>query len=152
MTVKKLLSIALLVLLALSLAGCRGAEEAVKLCRIEITDLTGEREPVTLAELSQKEVNEFLGTEDWENEETDAPADLTPQYRIEVYQDPTKTAMQLEDTQPLKILEYVTYADTNVVKCTVGGEILPEEIVEGFLEHYNVAPPSFFASLNAALS
>lgn len=152
MKMKKLLSFALLAVLALSLAGCRVSEDAVKLCRIEITDLTGTHDPVTLAELSQKEVNTFLGAEDWENTETDAPAGLTPQYRIEVYQDPTKTATQLEDTRPLKILEYVTYQDTDVVKCTVGGDILPEEIVEGFLEQYSVAPPTFFASLNAAMA
>ena len=71
---KKLLSFALLAVLALSLAGCRVSEDAVKLCRIEITDLTGTHDPVTLAELSQKEVNTFLGAEDWENTETDAPA------------------------------------------------------------------------------
>lgn len=150
---KKLIALILTAALALCFAGCRTADgEALKLCRIEITDLTGAHDPVTLPELSQEEVNDFLGTADWENKETDAPAGLTPQYKIEVWQDAAKTVLGDDAPEALKILEYVTYADTDVVKCTVAGDILPEELVENFLEHYSVAPPAFFASLDAAMA
>lgn len=138
--------------LLLSFAGCGASDgEALKLCRIEITDLSGQREPVTLDGLSQEEVNDFLCVKDWGDGEAAAPEGQAPAYCVEVYQDPTKTAVQLEDTQPLKILEYVTYEGTDVVKCIVGGEILPQEIVEDFLENYIVAPQAFFDALEQAL-
>ena len=150
---KKWTALVLAAVLALCLAGCGASgEEALKLCRVEITDLTGAHDPVTLAELSQEELNEFLGAADWENEEVDAPAGLTPQYQVEVYQDTTKTVLGEDAPEPLKILEYMTYTDTDVVKCTVAGDILPEEVVKGFLEYYSIAPPTFFASLNEAMA
>lgn len=150
---KKLSVFVLLAALVLGLAGCGVSDgEPLKLCRVEITDLSGQREPVTLEGLSREELNGFLCAEDWGDGEAAAPAGQAPAYRVEVYQDPTKTATQLEDTQPLKILEYVTYEGTDVVKCVVGGEILPQEIVEEFLEHYTVAPRGFFDALEQALA
>ena len=107
---KKLSVFVLLAALVLGLAGCGVSDgEPLKLCRVEITDLSGQREPVTLEGLSREELNGFLCAEDWGDGEAAAPAGQAPAYRVEVYQDPTKTATQLEDTQPLKILEYVTY-------------------------------------------
>lgn len=149
---KKLGVLMVLAALLLSFAGCGVSDgEALKLCRIEITDLSGQREPVTLDGLSQEEVNDFLCVKDWGDGEAAAPERQAPAYRVAVYQDPTKTAAQLEDTQPLKILEYETYEGTDTVKCTIGGEILPKEVVEGFLENYTVAPRAFFDALEQAV-
>jgi len=143
----------LLAALLLSLAGCAGPdEEAAKLCRIEITDLTGEHAPAVLEDLSQEEAGAFLFEGDWDQTEP-APAEgLTPRYVVSVYQDATRTVLGENDGELLKILEYVTYEDTDLVKCTVGADFLPEKLVEGFLEVYDTAPPEFFAALNEALS
>lgn len=153
MTMKRWTALVLAAVLALCLVGCGASDgEALKLCRIEITDLTGAHDPVTLAELSQEDLNDFLGAADWEGWETDAPDGLTPQYWVEVYQDATKTVLGEDAPEALKILEYVTYMNTDVVKCTVAGDILPEEVVKGFLKHYSIAPPTFFAALNEAMA
>lgn len=144
---------ALLGALMLSLAGCRGSDgEELKLYRIEITDLTGAQEPVVLEGLTQTDMNGFLYEGDWENTETVDPSGLVPQYHIEIYQDATQTVLGEDAPEPLKILEYVTYQDTDLVKCTIGADFLPKQLVEGFLEIYDTAPQSFFTALHEALT
>ncbi len=145
--------VALLAVFLLSLTACRVVVgEEAKLYRVEITDLTGEHAPVTLEGLTQADMSGFLYEEDWNHEESPDVSGLIPQYHVEIYQDATKTALGKDAPEPLKIIEYVTYQDTDLIKCTIGAEFLPKQLVEGFLEIYDAAPPEFFAALNEAFT
>lgn len=150
---KRVTICAVLLVLLLSLAGCGASVTGgEKLCRIEIEDLSGVLDTAVVKDLSQEEVVEFFHDDNWGRTENVDPETLTPRYAVAVYQDATKTVLGDDDSEPLKIMEYVTYEDTDVVKCIIGEAFLPQEIVENYLEHYSVAPAEFFATLDRLIS
>lgn len=150
---KKLIALILTAALALCFAGCRTADgEAVKLCGVEITDLSGDRDPVCSEKLSQNEIGEFLAEEEpWSDAEGVDEAALTPLYRVAIWQDTTQTLLGDDAPERMKIMEFVLYADTSVVKCSIGKDFLPEQVGD-LLVRFQTAPQGFFDSVNALLN
>lgn len=158
---KKTVLICFIVLaLALAFSGCGKKTPAVngdeKLGRIEISQADGQGKTTVLKNLSQSDMSDFFDEDNWKDLTAVPDGELTPEYRIALYQEKTETVIKTDDGDGyLKVMEYVTYKDSDIVKVIVGGEvaekILPEELSDKLLDMYSIASEKFFSSLDKAL-
>ncbi|MDE7268097.1 MAG: hypothetical protein K2N89_11590 [Lachnospiraceae bacterium] len=142
-----------------TLTGCGFRVEAnedkfEKLYRIEIQDVDGTN-IVTLEELSNKEMVRFFDDEDgkWNTALFYSEEGLTPQYIINVYQEKTQTVIQTEDGDAYeKVLTYMTYEDSDIVKVVVDENTVHGMVSEDDLTFYYRGTEKFFSALNDAIS
>lgn len=153
------------------LAGCGSEEESDKLCRIEV--LSGEDGTVLkiMENMTQDEAAAFLDVQQEMNisgvsldilgfdvaqhdsGEIRSEEGLAPEYRIILYQEKTKTVIQSGDDTYQKIMEYVTYKDSDLVKMIICGDVAEDvELKEEFLTVYYNGTDIFFANLREALN
>lgn len=148
---KKIISLfGILVLIFIAITGCsKQANE--KLCRIEIAD-SNNNIVAKLENQSQTDVTEFFDESNWT--ETNISADhLVTEYVISVYQEKTKTVIKTEnDGEYEKIMEYVTFENSDIVKVLVGGDVVEGIVSDELLEEYYVASIDFFSKINNAVS
>lgn len=100
----------------LLLAGCSPQNSAGKLCKVEFLDAGTEKVLKTLEKQSQDEVFSLFQIDDWK--EAEKPEDeLTPEYKILVYQEKTPALLSFlpvfnNGDNYIQILEFTTYKDS----------------------------------------
>lgn len=148
---KKLISLFGIVLMLFTvISGCSKTVDE-KLCRIEISDSKNNVIAV-LENQSQADVTDFFDDAKWM--ETQPPADrLSTEYIVSVYQEKTKTVVKTaNDDEYEKIMEYETFKDSDIVKVSIGGDIVNGIISDEFLDGYYVASSEFFSKVNHTVS
>ncbi|MBD5144700.1 MAG: hypothetical protein HDT21_02080 [Ruminococcus sp.] len=150
---KILLLCVLTAILSVLLTGCT-KEDAVgeKLCRIEILNAAEHDSVTVLEQQRQADVSEFFDENNW-TETAGSSGELTPQYVISLYQEKTPTVIKEENGEPYeKIMEYVTYENSETVKVSIGGDLVNGFVSDEFLTGYYIGSEKFFSSLNEALN
>lgn len=110
---------AVILLLCLFLAGCSPDNPSGKLCRIEFLSAGTEEVLKTLDKQTQEQVFSLLQVDEWE--ETDKPeGELTPEYKILVYQEKTPALLSFlpffsSGSDYIQILEFTMYKDSQYV-------------------------------------
>ncbi len=151
---KKLISLfGIIVLIFAAMTGCSKAEH-LKLCRIEIAD-KNQNVAAVLENQSQADVSALLDESGWE--EIDKPTDkLVTEYVISVYQARTKTVVGTDNDEYIKIMEYETFEDSDIVKVSIGGDLVNSpvsgELLDEYLENYYIASSDFFSKINNVVS
>lgn len=73
---------------------------------------------------------------------------LVVKYVISVYQEKTKTVINTKNDDYEKIIEYVIFENSDVVKVSIGGDIVGSDIVpDNALDEYYIASSDFFAKI-----
>lgn len=154
-SMKKIISLfAIILLLFTIMTGCSKTDN-LKLCRIEITD-QNHNVIAVLENQTQADVSELLDETNWK--ETDKPSDkLINEYVVSVYQERTKTVIKTDkDDEYIKIMEYETFENADVVKVSIGGDLVnspaSEELLDEYLEDYYIASSDFFSKINNIVS
>ena len=148
---KKIISfLAILILVFIAMAGC-GKTVDEKLCRIEIAD-SNYNVITVLEKQSQLDVSKFFNESDWKETEK-ATDNLVSKYVITVYQEKTETVIKADSNDEyIKIMEYVTFENSDIVKVLVSGDIVKGIVSDEFLEEYYIASSDFFSEINNAVS
>ncbi|MDE5859817.1 MAG: hypothetical protein K2H23_05465 [Oscillospiraceae bacterium] len=135
-------------ILALLLTGCTKEDQiGEKLCRIEIANATEQSDVSVLENQKQSDVTVFFDESNW-TETTKTVNDLTPQYVISLYQEKTPTVIKSENGDPyIKIMEYVTFENSNIVKVSISGGVVNNTLTEEYLSEYYVGSEKFFSAL-----
>ncbi len=138
-------------IMPLSLTGCdKGKQVSEKLCRIEIAKADGQQNTTVLEQLKQSEVSEFFDENNW-TETPETNSKLVPQYTISLYQEKTPTVIKSEDNEPYeKIMEYVTFENSEIVRVSISGDLANSSISEKYLSAYYVGSEKFFSALEKA--
>lgn len=150
---KILLSCVLTVILSVLLTGC-AKEDTVgeKLCCIEISDALENSKVVVLKQQRQADVSEFFDDSNW-TETAENNGELIPKYVISLYQEKTPTVIKQENYEPYeKIMEYVTYENSETVKVSLGGDLVNGFVSDEFLSGYYIGSEKFFSALNKAMN
>ncbi len=76
---------------------------------------------------------------------------------VSVYQERTKTVIKNEsDDEYIKIMEYVIFENSEVVKVSIGGDLVngsaSKELLDEYLEDYYLASSDFFSKINNIVS
>lgn len=152
---KKLIGIfGILILLFTALTGCSKAEQ-LKLCRIEIAD-KNQNVLTILENQSQSDINELFNEDSWTAIEK--PNDkLASEYVISVYQEKTKTVIETDsDNEYIKIMEYVTFENSEIVKVSIGKDLIngpaSDKLLDECLEDYYIASSDFFSKIHNLVS
>lgn len=148
---RKIVSLfSILALVCIVITGCNKQVDE-KLCRIEIAD-SNHNIVAKLENQSQSDVTGFFDESDWK--ETNISTDnLIPEYIISVYQEKTKTVIQTENAGEYeKIMEYVTFENTDVIKVSIGGDVVGDIVSDDILDEYYTASSDFFSKIKAAVS
>lgn len=157
-----------LVTLCFLLSGCEREEEIEKLCKIEIVREDTSVIIKMMDFMTQGDVADFLDEEEWGMQVEDSmseeevheietkveQAELIPEYRIILYQEKTKTLVSLNNNQEYeKILEYVTYQDSELVKVIIESDTIKNmELSDEFRSYYFKGTEKFFENLREAVS
>lgn len=150
---KILLSCVLTVILSVLLTGCT-KEDAVgeKLCRIEISNAAEHSSIAVLEQQRQADVSEFFDENNW-TKTAENGGELIPKYVISLYQEKTPTIIKQENDEPYeKIIEYVTYENSETVKVSIGGDLVNGVVSDEFISGYYVGSEKFFSALNKAMN
>lgn len=152
---KKLISLfGIMIISIIMMIGCSRAENS-KLCRIEIAD-KNQNIVAVLENQSQSDVSVLFDETDWK--EIEKPTEkLAAEYVVSVYQERTKTVIKNEsDDEYIKIMEYVTFENSEVVKVSIGGDLVngsaSKELLDEYLEDYYLASSDFFSKINNIIS
>lgn len=141
---KKIVAIFSIVLLIfIVMAGCSNKVDE-KMCKIEICD-SNNNIVAKLENQSQVDVAEFFNEENWtaSNNSTDS---LIAEYVISVYQEKTKTVIKAENNDGYeKIMEYVTFENSDIVKVSIGGDVVGNIVPDDVLDEYYIASSDFFS-------
>lgn len=139
-----------LVLVLIAITGCSKAVDE-KLCRIEISD-SNYNIITVLENQSQSDVSKFFDESNWKETENSTD-NLVSEYVITVYQEKTETVIKADDNDEyIKIMEYVTFENSDIVKVLVGGDVVKGIVSDKFLEEYYIASSDFFLEINNAVS
>lgn len=142
---KKILSYGMILCLLL-LAGCginskeTETEETEKKCKIEVQ--AAEEDTLLQTIEDQNTVNELLDMEQWEEAES-LPEDLTPEYKLVVYQEETILLGQDPDEErDYEIIEtLITYEDSPYVTEIISSDVIKNmEISEEYLTFNYIMP------------
>lgn len=148
---KKLVSLFGIVAISIIvITGCSRAEN-LKLCRIEIAD-KNQNMVAVLENQSQADVSDLLDEIGWK--EIEKPTDkLEKEYIVSVYQRRTKTVIKTDnDDEYIKIMEYVTFENSDVVKVSIGEDLVIGSSANEYLEDYYIASSDFFSKINNVVS
>lgn len=152
---KKLISLfGIMIISIIMMIGCSRAEN-LKLCRIEIAD-KNQNIVAVLENQSQLDVSVLFDESDWK--EIEKPTEkLAAEYMVSVYQERTKTVIKNEsDDEYIKIMEYVTFENSEVVKLSIGRDLVngsaSMELLDEYLEDYYLASSDFFSKINNIVS
>lgn len=159
---KKIIWFVLLVLCFLFI-GCEREEEMEKLCKIEIVEEDTSTIVKVMEFMTQADVVAFLDEDEWgtqieenmseeeihEIETKVEQSELIPEYRIILYQEKTKTLISLDNNEEYeKIMEYITYQDSKLVKAIVGSDAIKNmELPDEFRSYYFEGTEKFFENL-----
>lgn len=148
---KKIISLlGILVLVFTAMTGCGKAVDE-KLCRIEIAD-SNYNVITVLEKQSQSDVSKFFNESDWKETEK-ATDNLVSKYVITVYQEKTETVIKADSNDEyIKIMEYVTFENSDIVKVLIGGDIVKGIVSDELLEEYYIASSDFFSEISNAVS
>lgn len=164
---KKIIWFVLLTLCFL-LIGCQREEAVEKLCKIEIKKEDTSTIIKVMDFMTQGDVADFLDEDEWgmqiednmseeevhEIETKVEQSELIPEYRIILYQEKTKTLISLDNNEEYeKIMEYITYQDSELVKVTVGSDAIKNmELPDELFSYYFEGTEGFFENLWEAVS
>lgn len=159
---KKIVWFVLLVLCFLFI-GCEREEEMEKLCKIEIVEENTSTIVKVMEFMTQADVVTFLDEDEWGTQiEENMPeeeiheietkveqSELIPEYRIILYQEKTKTLISLDNNEEYeKIMEYITYQDSKLVKAIVGNDAIKSmELPDELHSYYFEGTEKFFENL-----
>ncbi|MDE5983915.1 MAG: hypothetical protein K2H13_01500 [Eubacterium sp.] len=132
-------------LVVIALTGCgRAADE--KLCRIEIAD--SNQNVISIMEnQSQSDISEIFDETKWK--ESEKPIDnLATEYVISVYQAKTKTVIKTDADDYEKIMEYVIFENSEIVKVSIGGDVVNGMVPDELFDEYYIASSDFFSKIN----
>lgn len=148
---KKIL--ALFFVLAFIFTGCNVVdeieqkEELHKLCKIKV--LTAEENTLLATIDDQKIVDQFLDTNEW-TATNEISKELTPQYKLVVYQEKTL----LRDQDPNEKREYelietiTTYQDSSYMQVAINPDVIKNgKVPSEFLTFYYLAPDEIIKDL-----
>ncbi len=157
-----------LLTLCFLLIGCEREEELEKLCRIEIIEEDTSTIIKVMDFMTQMDVSDFLDEDEWgiqtegnmseeeihEIETQVEQSELIPEYRIILYQEKTKTLISLDnDEEYEKIMEYITYEDSEVVKAIVESDARKNMgLSDEFFSYYFEGTEEFFENLQEVVS
>lgn len=148
---KILLLCGLVVIISLLFNGCTNNNKGEKLCRIEISGAAKQNNIAVLEQLKQSDISEFFDENNW-TEAVKISSELIPQYTISLYQEKTKAVIKSKnDEQYEKIMEYITYENSDIVKVTIGGDVINSSVSNKYLSEYYIASEEFFSALDNAL-
>lgn len=141
--------VSILIFIFLAMTGCSKASDE-KMCQIEIAD-SNNTVIAKLENQSQADVSEFLDESTWKQTQT-AAENLTAKYVISVYQEKTKTVIQTDSDKYEKIMEYVIYKNSDIVKVSIGEDTVNGMISGNLLTEYYIASPDFFSEVDSIVS
>ena len=149
---KILLLCVLTVILSVLLTGCTKENQVgEKLCRIEISNAAEHSIVAVLEQQRQADVSDFFDENNL-TETAENNGELIPKYVISLYQEKTPTVIKQENDEPYeKIMEYVTYENSETVKVSIGGDLINDVVSNEFLSGYYVGSEKFFSALNNAM-
>ncbi|MDE6471205.1 MAG: hypothetical protein K2L19_09325 [Eubacterium sp.] len=132
-------------LVVIALTGCgRAADE--KLCRIEIVD--SNQNVISIMEnQSQSDISEFFDETQWKESEKPIDNPVT-KYVISVYQEKTKTVVKTDSDDYEKIMEYVIFENSEIVKVSIGGDVVNGMVPDELFDEYYIASSDFFSRIN----
>lgn len=154
---KKILSYGMILCLLL-LAGCginskeTETEETEKKCKIEVQ--AAEEDTLLQTIEDQNTVNKLLDMEQWEEAEN-LPEDLTPEYKLVVYQEKTVLLGQDPDAErDYEIIEtLITYEDSPYVTEFISSDVIKNmEISEEYLTFNYTMPDDVIDTLQNTLN
>lgn len=123
------------------------SDELQKSCKIEIRSF---KEHSLIATIDKQEiVNQFLATDDWEAVDG-IPKELTPQYRLVVYQEKTLLKGQDPDEErEFEIIERITtYQDSLYMQVSVNPDVIKNsKMPQEFLTFNYLAPDEIMKNL-----
>lgn len=147
---KKIMSlVSILIFVFLAITGCSKASDE-KMCQIEIAD-SNNTVIAKLENQSQSDVSEFLDESGWKQTQM-AAENLTAKYVISVYQEKTKTVIKTDSDEYEKIMEYVIYKNSDIVKVSIGEDAVNGMISGNLLTEYYIASPDFFSEVDSIVS
>lgn len=149
---KKIISLfGIFVLVFIAMAGCSKVTDE-KLCSIEITD-SNQNIIVVLENQSQSDITEFFDESDWKEANNISLGNLVAEYVISVYQEKTNTVIKSgSDNEYIRIMEYVTFENSDIVKVSIGGDVVGGTVPDDVLDEYYIASSDFFLKINNATS
>lgn len=155
------------------LTGCGRKSDSEKMCRMEIISEEEQTVIKSIYDMTQDEVAAFLDIDHeldisgfsldipgfdiakYESSDNYVPeGELVPEYRIILYQEKTETLVKSGDSDEYgKIMEYVTYRDSDVIKMIIcSDEIESVEFPEELLTVYFDGTDKFFSNLQEVLN
>lgn len=144
---KKLLLCVLTVVMSAMLAGC-GSSKGEKLCSIEVLDASAHNRVAGLVLQSQSDITGFFDEDNW-TEASEPENEAVPQYIITLYQEKTPSVIKQENDKAYeKIMEYVTYENSKIIKVSVSDDLMNGVVSDEFLSVYYVGSEKFFSNLS----